>query len=243
MRTRTILLVVAILLVAGFAALNWSEIVRPSPLSFGVAVMDAPLGLLLLAVLAVTLLAFLASTAAIRTRSLMDYRSHQKELEAQRTLADKAEASRFLELRQHLDTHLRELREREGIAHSEFEKVMLANRREMQNQMEQVNRTVAARLNELEHRLEARFERLGYARGAAVVPPVVRDEVTPATMREHAAAQEARAEMRDERQVREAQMREEERLRDERIREQRDLRRQERADDDRPAESGWRKWF
>ena len=30
MRTRTILLVVAILLVAGFAALNWGEVVRPA---------------------------------------------------------------------------------------------------------------------------------------------------------------------------------------------------------------------
>jgi hypothetical protein len=33
MRTRTIALVVAILLVAGFAALNWAEIVRPAPLA------------------------------------------------------------------------------------------------------------------------------------------------------------------------------------------------------------------
>ena len=44
MRSRSVLLVVAILLVAGFAALNWSEVVRPSPLLFGPVVMDAPLG-------------------------------------------------------------------------------------------------------------------------------------------------------------------------------------------------------
>ena len=44
MRTRTILLVVAILLVAGFAALNWPEIARSTPLSFGIFVTDAPLG-------------------------------------------------------------------------------------------------------------------------------------------------------------------------------------------------------
>src|SRR5438128_68278 len=48
MRTRTIVLVVAILLVAGFAALNWSEIVRTSPLLFGPVVADAPMGLILL---------------------------------------------------------------------------------------------------------------------------------------------------------------------------------------------------
>src|ERR1700712_5464120 len=106
MRTRSILLVVAILLVAGFAALNWSEIVRSAPLSFGIMVTDAPLGAILLALLAITLVLFLASTAAMRTQSLLDYRNHQKTLEAQRDLADRAEASRFVELRKHLDDHL-----------------------------------------------------------------------------------------------------------------------------------------
>ena len=72
MRTRTILLVVAILVVAGFAALNWSEMVRSTPLSFGILVTDAPLGLILLGLLFLTLLLFLGSAAAMRTQTLMD---------------------------------------------------------------------------------------------------------------------------------------------------------------------------
>ena len=48
MRTRTIALVVAILLVAGFAALNWAEVVRPAPLLFGPIVADAPANLVVL---------------------------------------------------------------------------------------------------------------------------------------------------------------------------------------------------
>lgn len=170
MRTRTIALVVAILLVAGFAALNWAEIIRPTPLLFGPVVADAPLGLILLGLLALTLVLFLASSAAIRTQSLMDYRHHQKTLEAQRELADKAEASRFTDLRQHLDTHLKEMRERDAHAATEFDKAMVQNRREMQAHMEQMNRMVSARLNELEHRLESRLERIGGA-------PVARTEV------------------------------------------------------------------
>lgn len=170
MRTRTIALVVAILLVAGFAALNWAEIIRPTPLLFGPVVADAPLGLILLGLLALTLVLFLASSAAIRTQSLMDYRHHQKTLEAQRELADKAEASRFTDLRQHLDTHLKEMRERDAHAATEFDKAMVQNRREMQAHMEQMNRMVSARLNELEHRLESRLERIGAA-------PVARTEV------------------------------------------------------------------
>lgn len=232
MRTRTTLLVVAILLVAGFAALNWAEILRPSPLLFGPVVAEAPLGLILLSLLALTLVLFLVSSAAIRTQSLMDFRQHQKSLEAQRELADKAEASRFIELRQHLDQHLKDMRERDAIAASEFDKAMVQSRRDLQGQMEAQNRALAARLNELEHRLETRFERMGIGRGpvTTAVPPVVQ----PAPVQEHPSAAEVR--------MSEARIREEERLRDERIREERELRREEPVAD-KPAESGWRKWF
>jgi hypothetical protein len=218
MRTRTIALVVAILLVAGFAALNWAEVVRPAPLLFGPIVADAPLGLILLGLLALTLVLFLASSAAIRTQSLMDYRHHQKTLEAQRELADRAEASRFTDLRQHLDTHLKEMRERDAIAATEFDKAMAQNRREMQAQMEQMNRMVSARLNELEHRLETRFERVG---GAA---PVARTEVTPPDV---PLQSEPLARMQEEERRLEGERRMEERV----------------APGEKPAESGWRRWF
>lgn len=224
MRTRTILLVVAILLVAGFAALNWSEVVRPAPLLFGFIAADAPLGLILLSLLALTLVLFLASSIAMRTQSLIDYRQHHKTLEAQRELADKAEASRFVDLRQQLDTHLKEMRERDAIAASEFDKAMLQTRRELQVQMEQINRTIAARMTELESRLDGRVNRTGVPPAAAGVPPT----------QESVAAREAR----------EARMRDEERIRQDSEREQREVRREERAAAaDKPSESGWRKWF
>ena len=239
MRTRTIVLVVAILLVAGFAALNWTEIVRPTPLSFGLLVSNAPLGLILLGLLGITLVLFLASTAAMRTQSLLDYRTHQKTLEAQRELADKAEASRFIELRQYMDTHLKEMRERDAIAATEFDKAMLQSRREVQNQMEQMSRMIAARLNELEQRLDGRLARTTVGAAPMNVPPV-HQEIVPPTRpvveHEHAMAREREAQMRDEERLRE------ERIRDERIRDERDLRREDRAGD-KPPESGWRKWF
>jgi uncharacterized integral membrane protein len=242
MRSRFVLLVVAILLIAGFAALNWSEVTRPAPLLFGPVVMDAPLGAILLGLLALAIVVFALSAASLRTHTLLESRHHYKELEAQRTLADKAEASRFTELRQHLDTQARELREREAIAASEMERVRLEHQREIRNQLEQINRTLSARLNELEHRLESRFERMGYSRSAPVVgtTPVRQDAPRPDTVREHAYA-EQRA--RDQ-EAHQAQMREEERVRDERLSEERDLRREERARaEDKPTESGWRRWF
>ncbi|MCY7318986.1 MAG: hypothetical protein LH617_09720, partial [Ramlibacter sp.] len=72
MRPRLIILLVSILLVAAFAALNWSEFVRPIPLSFGIFVMNAPLGIILLSVLTLTLIAFLISSAHMQTVNLLD---------------------------------------------------------------------------------------------------------------------------------------------------------------------------
>lgn len=161
MRARLLLLLVAILAVAGFAALNWAEITRPSPLLLGPVVMDAPLGLILLSLLGIALLAFVLSAATMRTQNLVESRHHHKSLEAQRELADKAEASRFTELRQHLDTQLRELRQRDAIAATEFEKAMVGGQRELRTQLEQISRVLDSRLAELETRLDARFERLG----------------------------------------------------------------------------------
>ncbi|RYF19220.1 MAG: hypothetical protein EOO30_00145 [Comamonadaceae bacterium] len=238
MRSRFILLVVAILLIAGFAALNWAEITRPSPLLFGPVVMDAPLGAILLGLLALAVVIFALAAGTMRTQGLLESRHHFKELEAQRALADKAEASRFTDLRQHLDTQLRELRDRDAIAATEMEKARMENQREIRTQLEQINRTVSARLNELEHRLESRFERMGVSRapvvGATAAVPAAamrNDLVQPGVVHEHAAAEQAREHQ--------AQMREEERIRDERIREERERTQA----GERPAESGWRKWF
>jgi uncharacterized integral membrane protein len=226
MRARVILLVIAILLIAGFAALNWSEVVRPAPLLFGPVVMDAPLGLILLGLLAAAIVVFALSAGALRTRSLLDARHHYKELEAQRVLADNAEASRFTDLRAYLDTSLRELRERDAMQVTELQ-------REMRAHAETTQRMLSARLNELEHRLETRFERMGWG-GTGATPPVLSEQVPPQVRERPVAEADARA----------AQLRDEERLRDERIREERELRREEKATAaERPAESGWRRWF
>jgi hypothetical protein len=229
MRSRLVLLVVAILLVAAFAALNWSEVIRPAPLLFGPVVADAPLGAILLVLLLVALVAFVLSAGAIRTSALLESRHLYKELEAQRLLADKSEASRFTELHQYLEENLRLLRERDAMQTSELQ-------RELRSQTEVTNRMLAARLNELEHRMETRFERAGWGGGPAV-PPVVGDEaIRQEVVREHADADAARL----------AQMREEERVRAERLRRaEPELRSEDRvAAADRPGEpTGWRRWF
>lgn len=104
MRIRLTLLLVAIAALAAFAAFNWGEFVRPAQLSWGFGTGEAPLGLVLLAVLAVSWVGFLLASAYLETHYQLASHRNLKALEAQRLLADKAEASRFTELRAYLES-------------------------------------------------------------------------------------------------------------------------------------------
>jgi hypothetical protein len=156
MRARLLFIVLAGVVVAGLAALNWGEVTRTSRLNFGLILTDAPLAGILLAILAVTLIVFLVSSAIQESRNLIAWNRHAKELQAQRDLADKAEASRFTDLRQHIDSTLRESRQRDALAGGEFEKSMLQSHRDLRAQLDAMNRTLLARLAELESRVDHR---------------------------------------------------------------------------------------
>ena len=103
MKIRSLLLILFILLVAGFVALNFAQILQPTALNFGFTEVQAPLGLVLLAMLAAVLIVFLATLVYQQTTHMMVVRRVTREASEQRTLADKAEASRFTELRHFLE--------------------------------------------------------------------------------------------------------------------------------------------
>jgi uncharacterized integral membrane protein len=109
MQLRNVVLLVVLGLVAVFAALNWSVIIAQTTLSLGFAEVQAPLGLVLLAILGLLTTLFLLYVVYLQTSVLLETRRHARELQAQRELADQAEASRFTELRSFLDTRLTEL--------------------------------------------------------------------------------------------------------------------------------------
>jgi len=109
MPLRTVALLVVLALVVIFAALNWSAFVAPTTLSFGVAHVQAPLGLIMLALLGVLTALFLLYVVYLQTTVIFEWRRREKELQASRELADQAEASRFTELRAHFDTRLTEI--------------------------------------------------------------------------------------------------------------------------------------
>ena len=172
MRARFVLLLVAILLVAGFADLNSAKIMRPSPLNFGLFTSDAPLGAILRGLLAVALLVFLFASAATAARMRATENRYHRELQVQRDLAEREEASRFTQLRQHFDNQLRDGRQRDALVSTEFEKGLLQSHRDLRTQLEQIHHTLATRLGELESRMDARLDRLSPAAVDAAHRPV-----------------------------------------------------------------------
>ena len=109
MTLRTAFLLLLFAVIALFAVLNWSAFMAPTAISLGVATVQAPLGLILLAFIALLAAVFLGYLVYLQTTFLMEARRNARELQAQRELADQAEASRFTELREHLDTRLTEI--------------------------------------------------------------------------------------------------------------------------------------
>jgi hypothetical protein len=152
MRARLVYIILAALIVGGIAALNWPEVTRTTHLNFGIAAADAPLGAILLGAFLLTLAVFLVSSVIMESRNLIVWNRHSRELQAQRDLAERAEASRFTDLRQHIDTTLRDARQRDTIASREFEKSMLQSHRELRTHLENMSRALMARLGEIESR-------------------------------------------------------------------------------------------
>lgn len=106
MKLRTVALLLLFVLVALFVALNWSAFLTPTPLTVGFARFEAPLGLLMLSLTAVVVAALLLYILVQQASVILELRRSARELHSHRELADKAEASRFTELRTVLQADL-----------------------------------------------------------------------------------------------------------------------------------------
>ncbi|WP_298431001.1 LapA family protein [Ottowia sp.] len=111
MSLRSLILLVVGVLILIFVGVNWTEMTRPTDLSLIVTDVHAPLGLVLLGIMVLLAVLFIGLIAYTQAAVLMETRRQSKELAAQRELADKAELSRFTELRSHLDAEVSKLSE------------------------------------------------------------------------------------------------------------------------------------
>ena len=143
---RTILLLIIALVIAGLAALNWGVLSAPSEVNLGLTTIQAPLGILMLALTVLLCVLFIAYVLSLQGSVMLEARRHNKEMTAQRELADKAEASRFTELRQVLERQ-----------HAEGQTALLARLAALQTHLDQraleSDNSTAAFMGQLEDRL------------------------------------------------------------------------------------------
>lgn len=153
MRARTALLLAVLVAVGIFGALNWAVFTAPTPLSFGFWTVEAPLGLILLAVIAGLTLLYLVFLAWLETSALLEARRYGRELLAQRQLAESAEASRFAELKRSLETELGALHGLPDAAAREILTRLEQTEGALRADIERAGNTLAAYIGELDDRL------------------------------------------------------------------------------------------
>ncbi len=156
MGLRTGVLLVVVLLIAALAALNWGVLAAPVAMSIGFMDVTAPLGLIMLGLTALLAVFFVAYVVYLQSSVLLETRRHTKEMQTQRDLADKAEASRFTELRNFLETQENTHMARNADRHA----ALLARVEQLESAVrlraDQTDNTLAAHIGQLEDRIEGR---------------------------------------------------------------------------------------
>ena len=159
MKFRTAFLLLVLCLTAGFSALNWDTFNNPTALSLGLVDVQAPLGLIMLGLVTFLTAYFLVFVIYLQGSALLDSRRNAQQLQANRELADKAEASRFTELRSFLSVELKKLADNKaGVGSStQADSAILARldrvEKELLAAVEQSGSSVTSSLGELEDRL------------------------------------------------------------------------------------------
>ena len=154
MYLRTLLILAVLGVIAVFSALNWGAFIATTVLSLGFTSVEAPLGLILLAIVALLTLLFLVYVTYLQSTVLLESRRHARELQSQRDLAEQAETSRFNQLQTSMEAELEKL-----AGDMEQSKSLLLNRldqieRDLRGALEQTGNSLAAYIGELEDRLD-----------------------------------------------------------------------------------------
>jgi len=153
MRARTALLLLILAALAIFTALNWTVITTPTQIYLVFARIDAPLGVILLAVTAGVTLLYGVFLTLIETSAMLDTRRYARELQAQRQLAETAEASRYTELKAYLQGEMASLRTLAGGKSDDVIARVNHAEEQLRGEIERASNTLTAYFAELEERL------------------------------------------------------------------------------------------
>lgn len=157
MKVRALVLIGVLGLLFIFIILNWSTILAPTTLNLGVTEVNAPLGLVMLGIITLLTTLFLIFIVYLQTSVLFEARRHAKELQTNRELADKAEASRFTELRQFMDAEI----QKQAVIQAESKSALLTKMDALSTDIHRAidvsSNSLSAYIGELEDRLETKF--------------------------------------------------------------------------------------
>lgn len=146
---------IVLAVIAFFGFMNWPVLNAPVPLWIGVTTITTPLGSVILVLFGIVVLLMLIEQSA----ALGETRRYGRDLDAQRKLADQAEASRFTELRNYLSTELARVDQRSA----DLQTALIAHidqlERTLRTALDQQGNSLAATIGELDDRIEQRGRR------------------------------------------------------------------------------------
>ena len=153
MNWRTLSIALVLVLLALFALLNWGAFAAPTELNLGPTSVQAPLGLVMLSVTALLCGLFVLYVIVQQAGAIVESRRYAKELQSQRELADKAEASRFTDLQNYLSGELGQLRERSAEQTAQADQRVAQMEQRLLQKLEESTRVLSAYVGEVDARL------------------------------------------------------------------------------------------
>ncbi|MDP1690806.1 MAG: LapA family protein [Burkholderiaceae bacterium] len=154
MNLRSLVVTLALALLAAFALLNWTAFTAPTTLSLAFTEVQAPLGLIMLVVTGFVSGLFLVYIAFQQAGVILEARRYAKELKAHRELADKAEASRFTELRVFIEGELRRIEAQGAAGTAEVRARIEQLQQQFQEKLAESTLTLSAYVGEVDDKLD-----------------------------------------------------------------------------------------
>jgi uncharacterized integral membrane protein len=147
------LIITCVILLGMFSVANWNLLTAPASINLLAFTIEGPLGMILLGATLVLLALCTVYVLWLRTTTLMELRQHAKDLEAQRALADRAEASRFTELRVHIGEEAGRQRTLIEEVRAVLNSRMDALERTLLGSVQEASNTLAACVGEVDEKL------------------------------------------------------------------------------------------
>jgi uncharacterized integral membrane protein len=150
-----VVILVVLLLLAVFSLANWSVLSAPATLSFIVFDIEGPLGVILLGAMLVVVGLFILYALTLRTNMLIEARHHNQEMQAQRKLAETAEASRLSELRVQIAREFADVRATVGEVSGQIGR----NEQSMKQSLDEAANGLAALVAEMDDKIDRALAR------------------------------------------------------------------------------------